>query len=140
MKIHIRGPIFPTEDRNLVVEAISNLFPEIILETSQFDNVNWLESITEKRYILTNLREMIHETRIIDATRKVLQSSWTGTMSTIKFDKQAAYRNKIKIVDPEDDIPLGAIEVVIMLDNIEILNEFLLWLTPPTKDGRILRN
>ena len=138
MRIMVRTPVYPTEDQSRISEALSHHFPDAIFELIQEENISWLQYQTDNRTSLNTLREMIHEFRIIDVTRKILASSWTGTYSSIQLDKQAAYRNKLRLIAQNNDPPLGTIEVILSIGDTDQLEEFLLWFTPPTKDGRIV--
>ena len=140
MRIMVRAPVYPTEDQSRISEALSCHFPDAVFELIQEENISWLQCQEDDRTALNTLREMIHEFRIIDAARKIITSNWTGTQSSIQLDKQAAYRNKLRLIAQNNDPPLGTIEVILPMSDTDQLEEFLLWFAPPTKDGRIVRS
>ncbi|MHA1905913.1 MAG: RNA-binding domain-containing protein [Candidatus Thorarchaeota archaeon] len=140
MKIVVRAPVYPTEDQSRISEALSHPFPDVIFERIQEGEIAWLQYEADNRTLLDTLREMIHENRIIDASRRILESSWTGTNSSMHIDKQAAYRNKLRLIDQDDEPPLGTINIIVKMNDDTQLEEFLKWFTPPTKDGRIVRD
>ncbi len=139
MKIMVRAPIYPTEDQSRISEALSHQFPAVMFELIQEGDISWLQYEADNRTALNTLRDMIHEFRIIDATRRLLKSSWTGTNSSIQLDKQAAYGNKLRLIKQNEEPPLGTIEIILSVSDIDQLEEFLMWFTPPTKDGRIVK-
>lgn len=140
MRIIIRSPIFPTEATDLVTNAILHFVPNTKLESIVEAKCTWIQSEETNEMILTPLREMIHENRVIDAARKMLRKSWTGTIAIIKLDKQAASRQKLRLVDQAESPPLGTIDITISFEDEEQYDSFLSWFTPPTKDGRIVRS
>ena len=140
MKIMIRAPVYPTEDNSRISEALRHHFPDAIFELIQEGEISWLQYQADDRTTLNTLREMLHEFRIIDAARKILKSNWTGTQSSIQLDKQAAYRNKLRLIGNDNDPPLGTLQINLSMSDIDQLEEFLLWFTPPTKNGRIVRS
>ncbi|MFW9925167.1 MAG: RNA-binding domain-containing protein [Candidatus Thorarchaeota archaeon] len=140
MQILVRAPVFPTEEKNRVANALSNLFPESIFTSTQENELIWLEFETTSRSLLNTLRNMIHENRIIDAARRILEKEWTGTRTSIHFDKQVAYKCKLRIAEQSDNPPLGSIEVNLALKHETEFYDFLSWFTPPTKDGRIMKS
>ncbi|MHA2423332.1 MAG: RNA-binding domain-containing protein [Candidatus Thorarchaeota archaeon] len=140
MKIVVRAPVFPTEEISRITEALNQPFPDAVFETIQEGDISWLEYETDNESFLNTLREMIHENRIIDATRRLLESNWTGTISSIQIDKQAAYRNKLRLIDQDDEPPLGVITIIVTMNDDTQFEDFLKWFTPPTKDGRIVKS
>ncbi len=94
---------------------------------------------SNKRGSLDLVRQHIHTLRIIDAVRKRVFSNWDGSVTSIFFDKQAAYYGKLRIVDEtEEDPPLGCIELKISFEDEAEFDGFLAWFAPPTKDGRVI--
>lgn len=140
MDIIVRCPVFPTEDEARVRSALVNLFAT---ETPGFDthDEKMLLIVSNERNSLEFIRQSIHSLRIIDAARRKLMQNWNGIGTSISFDKQAAYYGTLRLVDElEENPPLGCIELEITTENDEEFESLLAWLTPPTKDGRIVRN
>ncbi len=140
MNTTIRCPVFPTEDFDIILNALRNLFPTELFTRRSGERETWIEAKFSKRQSLDTVRTAIQEHRIIDAVKRVIMSTWTGTAFILKFDKQAAVRGKISIVDEDEDPPLGAIELYVYVPTDEDFEYFLDWFTPATKDGRIIRN
>ena len=141
MQITVRCPVFPTEKKVCVDEAISNILGDIKLEEYESDGVMSLIATASDRVFLNELRHTIHELRIIDAARSRLYSNWDDSQTIIHFDKQAAFIGKLRLLDDShENPPLGSIEVIIEMDDLEEFEKFISWFVPPTKNGRIVRN
>ncbi|MDF1537432.1 MAG: RNA-binding domain-containing protein [Candidatus Thorarchaeota archaeon] len=139
MRITIRCPIFPTEATDIVINSIHHLVPNMEMELVEEAKCTWIQSEGTNETILVPLREMIHENRVIDAARKMLRKSWTGSTTIMKLDKQAACRQKLRLVDQAESPPLGTIDITISFEDDTQYDGFLTWFTPPTKDGKIVR-
>ncbi|MFW9847793.1 MAG: RNA-binding domain-containing protein [Candidatus Thorarchaeota archaeon] len=139
MRVRIRAPIYPTEDQSRVSDALNHLFPDVKFKIVQEDNISWLQYESSNVTTLSTLRNMIHETRIIDATRRIIESRWTETTTSIRLDKMAALQRKIRLIDHDDKPPLGTIEIILSMEEPYQLEEFLSWFTPLTKDGQIVK-
>jgi len=141
MEVFITCPVNPTEDIGKVKKALENLLG--MSDFASIDNGDVLEisqSYTN-RDTMHLVRQTIHETRIIDAARKRLESNWNGTTTKIYFDKQAAFAKKMRIIDDNQELPpLGVIEIIIAFASDSEFEEFVNWFTPPTKDGRIINH
>ncbi len=134
MRVEIRCPVRPTEDPARVREAVLNIFPNIDPATTQEE----ISAESSGRSPVSWLRQMIHDSRTIDATRVVLESGWDGVSATLVLDKQAAYMGKLRLVHDDVHPPLGAITVTLYFDGTGEFQEFIRWFTPPTRDGRIV--
>ncbi len=139
MKFSLRCPVFPTEDPDLIEQTLSAYFPYSTFFLSDGNREKWFEARFSEVKPLEKLRSTIHELRIIDTTRRVIGSTWTGTMFILRLDKQAAVRRKISLVDELDMPALGFIELTAYCESDEAYESFLKWFTPPTKDGKIIR-
>jgi predicted RNA binding protein with dsRBD fold (UPF0201 family) len=140
MKVFIICPVNPTEDTNKVRTALENLIGRSDFESLD-DDTRELSLTYNHRDVLGLVRQTIHETRIIDAARKRLQSNWNGTSASIHFDKQAALVRRLRIIDDNQELPpLGSIELVFTFDSEQEFEEFVNWFTPPTKDGKIVNH
>ena len=140
MDVFITCPVNPTEDSKKVGIALGNLLGTSDLVTTS-DDTSQISATYENRDAINFVRQTIHETRIIDAARKRLQSNWNGTSTNIHFDKQAAFVKKLRIIDDSQELPpLGSIEMVLSFQSEQEFQEFVNWFTPPTKDGKIVNH
>ena len=141
MEILIICPVNPTEDINKIGKAVENLLGRSDFETVDTDDVSEISASYTNRDTINHVRQTIHETRVIDAARKRIQSNWNGTSTKIYFDKQAAFARKLRIIDDNLELPpLGSIEIVLSFDSEQEFEEFVYWFTPPTKDGKIINH
>ncbi|MFW9810443.1 MAG: RNA-binding domain-containing protein [Candidatus Thorarchaeota archaeon] len=139
MDVLISCPVYPTEDILRVKRALETIIGPQNITTEKNDEISELVFTSSKRETLNIVRHTIHDLRIIDTARKRLRSNWNGTSTQIYFDKQAAFIGKLRIIDDSTELPpLSAIEVSVVFKDKTQFDEFLLWFTPPTKNGRIL--
>ena len=137
MQVGVRCQVFPTEDKNRILSALANFFPEKNTEY-RFENSIVLMN-TGKRESLDIIRNAIHSSRIIDAVRSSVLRNLIGLETRILADKQAAFSGRFRLVDDrEEEPPLGSVEISISFANDEELEAFLRWFVPPTKNGRIV--
>ena len=137
----VRCLVNPTEDIVIVSNAILNLFPESKINRKEMKIGIEMSILLKNRSDLENLRQMIHDTRIIDTTRSRLQNNWNGINTHIRFDKQVANISRIRLLDDsEENPPLGAIEVQLDFNGQNEFERFIEWFTPPTVDGKIVRS
>ena len=141
MEVLLICPVNPTEEVNKVRIALENLLGRSDFELQDNDDAREITSTYTHRDAVNLVRQTIHETRIIDAARKRLQSNWNGTSTSIHFDKQAALMRKLRIIDDNQELPpLGSIELVFSFESEHEFEDFVNWFTPPTKDGKIINN
>jgi predicted RNA binding protein with dsRBD fold (UPF0201 family) len=139
MEILIVSPVNPTEDIAKVKKALENLLGKSDFTTIDNDDTVEISTSYTNRDTINLVRQIIHETKIIDAARKRLQSNWNGTSTKIHFDKQAAFVKKLRIIDDGLELPpLGTIEIVLSFESELEFEMFVNWFTPPTKDGKII--
>lgn len=139
MDVLISCPVYPTEDILRVKRALETIIGPQNITTEKNDEISELVFTSSKRETLNIVRHTIHDLRIIDTARKRLRSNWNGTSTQIYFDKQAAFIGKLRIIDDSTELPpLSAIEISVVFKDKTQFDEFLLWFTPPTKNGRIL--
>lgn len=141
MQILVTCSVNPTEDIRKVGKAIENLIGRSESINNVSDSEMEVSLSFEHRDAMTHIRQTIHETRIIDAARKRLESNWNGTSTKIYFDKQAAFVRRTRVIDDDQELPpLGSIEVVLLFESEREYEEFIDWFTPPTKDGRVIHH
>ena len=140
MKVSVRCPVFPTEDEDQILQHISSIFPSVSFDLNEGNRRKWLIADITGFKSLDYLRLLIHDSRIIDTARKIINTSWTGTIFTIKLDKQALTRQKANLIDESDDPPLGFVEIIGHCSSDKEYESFLHWFTPLTKDGKIVRH
>lgn len=119
--IEAKADIYPTEDLDKVIEAISNIFnyDDLIIEDDKL-------SITGDLSCLFPFKESLEQRQIRDTARRMLEKGLNehSNCITFKINKQAAYAGVINLVDGELS-PLGEIDVTLRTDNPE---EIINWL------------
>jgi predicted RNA binding protein with dsRBD fold (UPF0201 family) len=139
MKSTIRCIVHPTEEIQRVEKAIENIFGQITLSTTKFDEFTEIYSSNLSRNSFAILRQMVHDKRILDAARVRLLKNLDEFTTFMYFDKQAAYTGKLRLLDNNhEDPPLGSIEINFEFESESKFEEFLDWFSPRTKDGRVI--
>jgi predicted RNA binding protein with dsRBD fold (UPF0201 family) len=137
----VRCQVNPTEGSELVDQALLNLFPDSSVIKRELETGMELSILLNEYQQMENLRQMIHDIRIIDAVRLRLQRNWNGMNTVIHLDKQVAYHHKTRLIDDsEEKPPLGTIEIQLDFDDENKFEYFLRWFTPPTQNGKVIPN
>jgi uncharacterized protein len=119
-KITARARVNPTEDRNKVITAISNIF--------NFDELEIGEGyviVTGENESLLNLRESLKNRKIRDTANRIFSNGAEDNKITFSLSKQAALVSVPNFVD-KDMSKLGEIDVTIETDDVE---GFIKWMT-----------
>ncbi len=109
-EITIRTRLNPTEDREKVVKAVTNIFPDSTIEVGG-DDLEARSSSGDK------LREIIIDEHIRDTARSVMLHGIKGNTTSFKLNKQVAFMGKVSFID--HPVALGSIDVVIEDADIE---------------------
>ena len=132
-------PVYPTEDQERVRKAVEYVINRNDFSYEIHNGITELRVSFEGKDSLEWLRNRIHELRIIDAVRARLRFNWNGLGTMIKFDKQAAYHERIKLLDDREEMPpLGCIDLMLEFDDENEFEAFLRYFVPPTKDGHVV--
>ena len=120
--VEIYCPVKPSEDPELVRDAILSIFPDAELEQ---DERSFRGTATLDRF-----HKAIRKQKILDATRSVLIRNMKGDRTRMDLNKQVATVGKVSFADKRP--VLGAIEVSIQDDDLQVLIDRL---APVTVDG-----
>ena len=112
MDCEVSAPFGPTEDREKVLEAIINIFPDAILDIED-------STVSGTFSDLNNMKKLISEQRIRDTARQVLSHSMNPGKLIFHLNKQAAFVSKVNFT--EGNSTLGDITVTIDRDEPEAL-------------------
>lgn len=125
VEILLRTRCYPTEDRQRIVRAMTNLFPDV-----KVTGTDELEGISHSADAFA---EQLVRQRIRDAARAVLRRGVAGNSTSFHLNKQVATVGKISFA--EEEHPLGDIRVEISADDIHALIDKI---APSTRgvDGR----
>jgi uncharacterized protein len=119
-KITARAKVNPTEDRNKVIKAISNVFKYDELEIG-----DGYVSVIGGKESLRDLRESLKNRKIRDTAQRMFLKGVEGDKITFSLSKQAALVSIPNFVDREMSA-LGEIDVTIETDDVEA---FIEWMT-----------
>ncbi len=135
MRIRVRAPVYPTEDPDSVMRAVSQIY--VCRLDARVDEKGYGEVVGESSdpNCLLGLHRRIREQMIMDAARKYLARGRRGDRIVFMLHKQALYMGKLSFVDNESESPLGAVTVIIETPNTQ---EVIDWLAPKTRHGRPL--
>ena len=99
---------FPTEDRMRVTSAITQLFPDAVIEGD--------DRLTASAKSIEAFSEQLARQRIRAAARRVLLRGMSEGRTVFRLNKQVAFVGKISF--SEEDHALGDIEVTISDEDI----------------------
>ncbi len=119
--------IHPTEDKDKVLKAVRNLFDGDIRIVEIDEDYYEVRGYSEDRDSLNKIYNLIRIEQVITAVRSYMQKHLRGNKVTLIIHKQAAYVNKLSLVDSDRESPMGTITITIESDNID---EIIDWLAP----------
>jgi uncharacterized protein len=123
----------PTEDREKVATAMSNLFTGPLKERSEGERV-FLVMETDNVSSLERFRMIIQRDRIRAAAGAVLRKASNADGIRVFLNKQVASVKHVSFCEPEGESPLGPIRLVIQADDpSKVIN----WMTGG--QGQLLR-
>jgi len=146
--IHVKASaaVYPTEDPDKVVRAISALFADISIEKEEvIETTEPGKEIPPSFFLsgeggldlLQTLHGLIRREEIIDSVRnKVFNKGLSSDGISVRFllNKQAAFVGIASI--PAQEEALGSIEVLIKADSPEEMERLFEWLLPLTEEGK----
>ena len=124
LDVLVRARCFPTEDRAKVEKAISNLFPDAVVEGE--------DPISAHSQSIESFADALRRQRIRDAARRMMRRGMEGDSTKFMLNKQVAAVGKVSF--SEETHALGDLEVIITSDDIEALIDSI---APNTKAGRV---
>jgi len=145
IRVKVSAAVYPTEDPEKVVKAISSLFGDIELEKGTIEateletGISPCFSLSAERGIdiLQTLHGLIRREEIIDSVRnKAFGKGLSSDGLSVRFslNKQAAFVGIPSV--PAQEEPLGSIEVFISADSQEEMERLFEWLLPLTEEGK----
>lgn len=145
--IHIKvsAVVYPTEDPEKVIKAISSLFNDIKLEKETIEVAGPEKEVSPSFFflaeggieILQTLHGLIRREEIIDSIRnKAFGKGLSSDGLSVRFllNKQAAFVGIPSV--PAQEEPLGSIEVFIRADTQKEMERLFEWLLPLTEEGK----
>ena len=145
IRIKVSAAVYPTEDLEKVIKAISSLFTDIGLEKEAIEAAG-LETVASPSFILSGeggidilqtLHGLIRREKIIDSIRnKAFGKGLSRDGLSVRFslNKQAAFVGIPSV--PAQEESLGSIEVFIRADSQEEMERLFEWILPLTEEGK----
>jgi uncharacterized protein len=123
--VFVETEINPTESEESVKMAVTNFLDNAVITIKPAVKGNTLTAVAKGQESLIKLRNMLHNDRIRDASRRLLFKSIRGTMITLCLNKQVAFSAHVSFSEERAESPLGPIRVNIETDNPEQLIDWL---------------
>lgn len=120
-EIIVTTPVNLTEDKQKVITAVKNLFPDTDL--SEKKNSLYITSTDFK--ILRKIKEKVKAKKSRAVLQRVLYNNYNINSTWFLLNKQAAFSDVVSIVENEEESPLGPIKVTIKEYELETINEWL---------------
>jgi predicted RNA binding protein with dsRBD fold (UPF0201 family) len=123
--IRIETQIRPTEDKNKVETAVTNMFDIASIETKQSCRSKLLLAKSSGLEALAKFRSLLSVDRIRDAARKALYGGLKDDSISFYLNKQVAFAGHVSFSEAIAESPLGPIRVVIESQNPRSLIEWM---------------
>ncbi|MDG6244728.1 MAG: RNA-binding domain-containing protein [Methanolobus sp.] len=135
IQVQVYADVNPTESKDQVYSALSQLFPEIDFGFDELSEHHGRFSGEGDIYALKYIHYLIREEEIIDTSRTRLNVGLSddGLSTSFMINKQVATVGHLNY--PAQEEPLGSINISIRADSAEKLRRCFDWLTPPTDNG-----
>jgi len=145
IRVKVSAAVYPTEDPERVIKAISSLFTDIELEKEAIEAAEPETGVSPSFFlsgeggidILQTLHGLIRREEIIDSFRnKAFGKGLSSDGLSVRFslNKQAAFVGIPSV--PAQKESLGSIEVIIRADSQEEMERLFEWLLPLTEEGK----
>ncbi|WP_319506122.1 RNA-binding domain-containing protein [uncultured Methanolobus sp.] len=133
--VEIYTDVNPTESRDKVHSALSQIFPDTEFEFEELSQDSGRFKAVGDIYALKHLHNLIREEEIIDTSRTRLNVGLSEDEMSTSFiiSKQVATVGRLNY--PAQEETLGSINITVRADSVEEFERFYDWLTPPTEDG-----
>ena len=122
--------INPSEDLQKIKTAILNIFPDIEIKNTNME----ITGTSKKIESLSKIFEVIHNRRIKNTYRRILNQNLSNNSTWFFLNRQAAYVDVVALCNEEDESPLGPIEIILNSQQIEHVID---WLTSYTNNPRL---
>jgi hypothetical protein len=123
--VFVEAEIHPTESEDSVKAAVNNVLGDAVITIKPSVKGGTLTAIAKGQNSLLNLRNMLCNDRIRDASRRLLFKSIRGNMISFYLNKQVAFSGHVSFSEETAESPMGPIKVNIETDNPEQLIDWL---------------
>ena len=127
IEVTVFSSVWPTERVELVVSAIENIFPGLIMDirSDRIEAYNGPDA-------LKTFHKLLREQQILDTARSVMLRGRSGNSFQFQLNKQAALMGIVSF--PPTEEPLGSLHV-----QISGPEQVVDWLAPVTENGVPIR-
>ena len=123
--VSVEVEVNPTEDEEKVRTAINNVLGAASITVQPFAKGSVLIAEAKGKDSLMKLRNLLHNDRIRDASRRLLFKSIRGNKINFFLNKQVAFAGHISFSEETAESPLGPIRFSIETDDPVALVEWL---------------
>ena len=123
--VFVETQINPTENEESVKAAVNNFLDNATITIKPSIKGSSLTAVAKGQDSLFKLRNLLHNDRIRDASRRLLFKSIRGNMISFYLNKQVAFVGHISFSEESSESPLGPIRVNIETDDPEQLIDWL---------------
>jgi predicted RNA binding protein with dsRBD fold (UPF0201 family) len=123
--VFVETQINPTENEESVKAAVNNFLDNATITIKPSLKGSSLTAVAKGQDSLFKLRNLLHNDRIRDASRRLLFKSIRGNMISFYLNKQVAFVGHISFSEESSESPLGPIRVNIETDDPEQLVDWL---------------
>lgn len=131
--VEVEAPIYDTEERERVKEAVLNVFPDADLRVEEPNSGvpgrEYARLLRGETHSLERFREQVERQEIVDTVRSELLDSVLGDSLDFRLKKQAAYVGRVNLDVGGHE--LGSVKVRIESDDPGGLVDYV---APPTED------
>ncbi|MBD3350099.1 MAG: hypothetical protein GF364_01275 [Candidatus Lokiarchaeota archaeon] len=137
IKTYIKLIFYPTENYDKLVQVINNIV-DISRDAIEVDEKKYYKVLRveiEGNESLRMIYDGLRKQQIVESARHFLLNKIKDDKVEFLLNKQALFMGKYHFCDRPNESSMGPVWVEIESNNIESVIEYL---TPPTKDGKIL--
>lgn len=120
-EITVITPVNMTEDKQKVIFAVKNLFPDA--ELLEKKNNVYITNTDFK--VLRRIKEKVKAKKSRAVLQRILYNNYHMNNTWFLLNKQAAFSDVVSIVENEDESPLGPIKVTIKGYDLDEINYWL---------------
>ncbi len=113
--------INPSEDLSKVKQAVSNVLPNVEIQTDSTS----LKATSQNLESLSNIYETINSHRSQRIYRRSMKKNLRENTTWFYLNKQAALADSVVLCDEADESPLGPIKIILTSNVIEEIIDWL---------------
>ena len=123
--VFVTTEVYPTETVDNVKTAVDNVLDNAQITIKPSIKGSTLTAVARGQDSLIKLRNLLHNDRIRDASRRLLFKSIRNNMLSFCLNKQVAFAGHVSFSEETAESPLGPIRFSIEVDHPQQLVEWL---------------